>query len=233
MPLQTWTEPRNRPLQIPRARVAVPANGLPVSLIEAKQQLSIAVDDDSHDPRLQRLIAAAVEQVEQDTNLSLLDKTYVQTQPWILETNILFRPIIDVTSVRALTQTGGVTTIDPSDYFVDFAAGTLRLFKTNIQADPVEDRLEITYRAGHAASVPSLLDGFEIAWNLDPVFWGPQPVVWGSPTILATVPELAKHAILLLVSFWFENPDMIMPDNQTSMRAYYSITGRLKRSRYP
>jgi uncharacterized phiE125 gp8 family phage protein len=201
MPQYPWAQPRQRPLQIPRARVSVPAASLPVTLIEAKHQLSIAVDDDSHDPRLQRLIEAAVEMVESDTNQSLMVKTYVQTQPWTDSANLLFQPVGVVSAVSLVKPNASPVAVSAADYVVDTAAGTLRLIEVQTDADPTEDQLSITYTAGRATA--------------------------------AEVPALARHAVLLLVAFWFENPDMILADNQTSMRAYDHLKTRIMRSRYP
>lgn len=201
MPQYPWAQPRQRPPQIPRARVSVPAASLPVTLTEAKHQLNIAVDDDSHDPRLQRLIEAAVEMVESDTNQSLMVKTYVQTQPWTDSANLLFQPVAAVSAVSLVKPNASPVVVSAADYVVDTAAGTLRLLEVQADADPIEDQLSITYTAGRATA--------------------------------AEVPALAKHAVLLLVAFWFENPDMILADNQTSMRAYDHIKTRIMRSRYP
>lgn len=201
MPQYPWAQPRKRPLQIPRARVTVPPAVLPVTLTEAKHQLSIAVDDDSHDPRLQRLIEAAVEMVEGDTNLSIITKTYSQTQPYTDEINLLFRPVQSVSAVSLVKPNASPVAVSSADYVVDTAAGTLRLLEVQVDADPIEDQLSITYTAGHATA--------------------------------AAVPALAKHAILLMVAFWFENPDMIMADNMSSMMAYEKLKTRLMRSRYP
>jgi len=48
-----------------------------------------------------------------------------------------------------------------------------------------------------------------------------------------TVPATAKHAILLLVAFWFEMADMIISPNMISNTAYDSLVSVHQRSTYP
>lgn len=49
----------------------------------------------------------------------------------------------------------------------------------------------------------------------------------------STVPETAKHAILLLVAFWFEMADMIVSPNMISTAAYDALVAVHQRSTYP
>lgn len=47
------------------------------------------------------------------------------------------------------------------------------------------------------------------------------------------VPETAKHAIILLASFWFEMADMIINPNMVANSAYESLVAVHQRSTYP
>ena len=49
----------------------------------------------------------------------------------------------------------------------------------------------------------------------------------------ATIPETAKHAIILLVCFWFEMADLILSPNMIANQAYESLVAVHQRSTYP
>ena len=72
----------------------------------------------------------------------------------------------------------------------------------------------------------------------DNVLWPGTYARWDAVTInytvgLASVPAIAKQAMLLLIGHYFENRDMLMTDAITSMRAYENLVRRYTRSTYP
>jgi len=81
-------------------RVVTPPASEPVTIAEAKAQLSIGASDDSHDTELASMIAAAREEWERDTSIALITRTLEHRLPKFLDAVILsVRPAIAVSSV--------------------------------------------------------------------------------------------------------------------------------------
>jgi len=172
-----------------------------VTLEEAKEQLSIASSDTSHNSKINRLIEAARQKFEFDASVSLKNETYDDIFDRFYDRMRLGkRQITAVSSVTYFDNTNATQTLSTDVYAFDESLAEIRL-KVNQQFPSTESR-------------------------------------WDAVTIRYTTgftnaPQTAKHAILLLVAFWFENADMIVSPNLISTQAYDSLVAVHQRSTYP
>jgi uncharacterized phiE125 gp8 family phage protein len=133
-------------------RVVTPPASEPVTIAEAKAQLSIGASDDSHDTELASLIAAAREEWERDTSIALITRTLEHRLPKFLTSIALtVRPAIAVSSVKYIDSSGIEQTVTASDYYLD--GDEVRFLSTFVKPT-VQDRSEavrITYTAGYGS----------------------------------------------------------------------------------
>jgi uncharacterized phiE125 gp8 family phage protein len=133
-------------------RVVTPPTTEPVTIAEAKAQLSIGASDDSHDAELASMIAAAREEWERDTSIALITRTLEHRLPKFLSTVVLsVRPAIAVSSVTYVDTTGTTQTVSSTNYYLD--SDEVRFLDTFVKPD-VQDRSEavkITYTAGYGS----------------------------------------------------------------------------------
>jgi uncharacterized phiE125 gp8 family phage protein len=160
-------------------RVVTPPTSEPVTIAEAKAQLSIGASDDSHDTELVSIIAAAREEWERDTSIALITRTLEHRLPKLLEViTLTVRPVIAISSVKYMDAAGTEQTISSSEYYLN--GDEVRFLDTFVK--PVlQDRSEavrITYTAGYG-------------------------------TTSAACPELDRMAIKLSLANRFEDRDMI------------------------
>jgi uncharacterized phiE125 gp8 family phage protein len=173
----------------------------PVTIAEAKAQLSIAGSDTFHDGRVSRLITAARQKYEYDTQTNLLTATYDDTFDRLYDSmRLTQRPVTAVTSVKYYDEDGTQQTLSTDVYSIDLALQEIRLDVQQSWPDTQQrwDSVVIRYTTGYS-----------------------------------TIPETAKHAIMLLVAFWFEMADMIISPNMVSTSAYDSLVAVHQRSTYP
>jgi len=160
-------------------RVITPPASEPVTMPEAKAQLSIGANDDNHDMELVSMIAAAREEWERDTSIALITRTLEHRLPEFLSVITLsVRPAIAISSVKYMDANGVEQTVSSADYYLD--GQEVRFFNTFLRPT-LQDRSEavrVTYTAGYGASS-------------------------------RLCPELDKMAIKLSLANRFEDRDMI------------------------
>lgn len=159
-------------------RITAPA-ALPLSLAELKAHTRVEVSDD--DPLVMGYLRAAVEYVEQYTGLGLINQTWQQSFPAFSSRMTLYR--------RPLQAVDSVAYQDTSDVEQTLASTAYRV------AGIGNDK---------SAGWLSLASGQ--SW--------PSPYVGGEPvTVTYTVgfgathndvPELIRHAIMLVVATWYD-----------------------------
>jgi uncharacterized phiE125 gp8 family phage protein len=166
-------------------RVVTPPTSEPVTIAEAKAQLSIGASDDSHDIELTSMIAAAREEWERDTSIALITRTLEHRLPQFLSViQLSVRPVITVSSIKYMDSDGAEQTLSAAYYYLD--GDQIRFLNTFIQPT-IQDRSEavrITYTAGYGAASTAC-------------------------------PELDRMAIKLSLANRFENRDMIVSANYT------------------
>jgi len=187
----------NQPL---RSVLVSQSGSEPVTTAEAKAQLSIG-GDSSHDTRIGRLITAARQKYEHDTQTSLLTSTYDDVfNQFYDRMRLTARHITAVSSITYFDNGNTSQTLSTDIYGLDQSLSEIRL-KVDQQFPSTESRWDavtIRYTTGYSA-----------------------------------IPETAKHAILLLVAFWFENADMIVAPNMVSTSAYDHLVAVHQRATYP
>jgi uncharacterized phiE125 gp8 family phage protein len=133
-------------------RVVTPPASEPVTIAEAKAQLSIGASDDSHDTELASMIAAAREEWERDTSIALITRTLEHRLPKFLSTIVLsVRPAIAISSVTYADTTGTTQTVASSNYYLD--GDEVRFLDTFVKPDVQErsEAVKITYTAGYGS----------------------------------------------------------------------------------
>ena len=158
-------------------RTVAPAS-TPVTLAEAKRHCNVVASDE--DDLLTRLIAAATELVERDSNRALITQTLVLTRTGFPDGNKLplsRSPLQAVESVEYVDTAGNTQVFAATNYHVDSARepGLIWLnedsnWPTLVSRRP--DAVTVTYTAGY----------------------GDDP---------EDVPERARQAVLLLVGHWY------------------------------
>lgn len=152
----------------------------PVTLLEAKEQLSIAAAVTTHDALIGRLIAAARAWTETYCGRGWINQTWRLTLsefPAGGEIVLPRAPLSSVTSITYVDSDGATQTLSTSDYEADTTNEPGRVLRAYNVAWPVardkKNAVTITYVVGH----------------------GDEP---------ADVPEDARHAILMQVAHLFQ-----------------------------
>lgn len=179
----------------------------PVDLNEAKRHLNLSVSDSTHDSKLVAAIEAATEQVEQDTDLALIDQTFVLYRdrfPTGSQFSIPKRPLISVSGITYYDSDNTQQTLSTDVYLVDTSRRQIALKYDQEWPEITEQRngIAITALCGHGGSA-------------------------------SFVPRLTKQAILLQIGAWFYDPAMEDPKRSNWHNAYQRIIARLIRSSYP
>lgn len=189
-------------------RKTSPANN-PVSLVEAKQHLRVG--GTAQDAMIQRLVTAATEQLEIDTERSWIAQTFEQRMLGFPEKGgsilLNMRPIYSVEEITYKYESNGVA-----------AAATLP--DTQYDVDVARRRI---FLAPDVDSWPSTVENNR---SVTIAFTAGQPSA-------ECVPELAKQAILLEVGRLYFDPAQENLVNTNDGRSYEAIVRKLMRSSYP
>ena len=175
----------------------------PLTLSEAKKQLEIASNDTSHDVQIAALIQAAREQWEHDTD----SVTCFQTLRLRLPVwNDGFKlPRSPIHSITSIQYYDGSNTLQ-----------TLSASVYQLHVDEI--------RLAYLQTIPATSYRWD-AWAIN--------YKCGYSQDGASVPAVAKQAMLLLIGHYFENRDMLMSDAIQSFRPYEALVRRFMRSSYP
>lgn len=189
---------------ISQVEVVTPPTIEPLTLTEAKKQNFVASSDTIHDAELARLIQAAREQWESDTDSALLTQTLRVTAENFRGDSIALprRPIQSVTSITYYDSGDALQTLSSSIYTLDKSRRMVRRNWSQSWPDTYTrwDAVTVTYVAGF--------------------------------TDRSLVPAISKQAMLLLVGYYFDS-NRGDNDRPNDMRAYEALVARFMRSTYP
>lgn len=187
-----------------RITVVTPATLQPVSLEQARRQIFVATDDTTHDAELSDIIDVAVEQWESDTDSCLMARTLrVYLETWQDDEIYLpSRPVTSITSIKYFDDGDTEQTLSTSVYDLDQGSRAVRL-KFNRVWPSLSTRWD-------AAQV-NYVAGYSLA---------------------ASVPNIAKRAVLLLVGYYFAK-NRGDNDGPSDMKAYERLVQHHLRSTYP
>ncbi len=175
----------------------------PVTTDEAKRQCEIASDDDTYNDQLDAIINAATEQFESDTELCLISRAYyVQVDSWPLVIDLPKRPLQAVSAVKYYDTAGTLQTLSSSVYSVNLPARRIELAVDQVWPT-TQDRW----------------DAIKVEYT-------------AGHANAAACPASAKHAILLLVGYYF-GQNRGDNDRANDMVAYRRIVQQFLRSSYP
>ncbi len=174
----------------------------PVSLVEAKRNLRITAADS--DDEILSLIKQSREQVETDTQLQLINATWVMTLDYFpAEIEIRKPPVSSITSVAYIDFNGDSQTFLSTKYKLDDKSKPARLVPVFNDAWPTTrgeiNAVTVTFVAGYGAAATA-------------------------------VPELAKRAMHLLIAHWFNNREAVIigPTGSALPLAYKTIIQSLR-----
>ena len=142
----------NQPI---RSLLVSQAGSEPVTTSEAKQQLSIAASDTFHDARLSRLITAARQKYEHDTQTNLLTATYDDVFDRFYDRmRLTQRNVMAITSVSYYDTANALQTLTADVYQLDRSLQEVRL-KVDQRWPDIETRFDsvtIRYTAGYSTT---------------------------------------------------------------------------------
>ena len=177
----------------------------PVTLSQAKKQLEIADSDTSHDTHLNLLIQAAREQFEHDTSLLCYTQTWTLTADsfWDEDLHLPHRPIQSLTSITYYDSANSTQTLATSVYALDAAQQKIRL-------------------------------KYDQDWPYTVDRWDAVTITYvGGYSTTATIPAIAKQAVLLLIAHYFEHRGDGLVDAVNTFPQYDNLVRRAIRTSYP
>lgn len=182
--------------------ITAPAS-LPVTLDQAKRQVEVASDDASHDAYIESLIQVAVDQFETDCDHCLVSRKYfVNMGKWPRIIELPKRPVLSVDLIQYYDDGNSLQTLSTSVYSANLASRSIELKNDQVW--------------------PSAKD----RWNSIRVEY-----TCGYANI-AAIPAAAKHAILMLVGYYF-GQNRGDNDRASDMAAYKRLVSQFIRIDYP
>lgn len=186
-----------------RAVEVTPPAAEPLSLAEVRAHVELAATDSNHDVELERAIEDAREQWERDTSQYLIQRSMRLTVDRLEEMQFPHRPVSAIASVKYYDQSNTQQTLAASVY----------------QLDAANNRLRLAYDQDWPVTLDRW-DAVEINYTL------------GSHASGATVPAIAKRAMLLLVGYYFR-ANKGDDDRAYDLQAYERLVAKHMRSTYP
>lgn len=185
----------------------------PLTLSECKMQLNMADDETAFDSYLESLVKVVTEVVEHDTQLKLTRETWKYTMEQFEDDEfyIPLAPIASVTSIQYYDSANTLQTLSSAYYTLDGISGGLPRGNSRIYLNEPYD-WPYTYDREDAIQTT---------------------FVAGYSTTAANVPESLKHALKLLMTFFFEHRGEPVADNIRMYPAYDALITRFQRASYP
>lgn len=189
----------------PIARVTASPAIEPVSVADAKLHLRVTWGDE--DSLIANLVKAGREMVESDAEISLLPQTLTWYLDGFPEWEIALRkpPVNSITSITYLDADGTSQTLAASEYRFDAYSRPARLTPAYNEDWPD------TYQVTNAVTIVAAA-GYASA---------------------SEVPQIAKQAILMLLSHWYRNRDAVSQSLTHDVKlSYDSLISRIRWSGY-
>lgn len=185
----------------------------PLTLSECKMQLNIADDETAFDSYLETLVKVATEVLEHDTQLTLTRETWKYTMEQFKEDEFYIpkAPIVSVTSIQYYDSLNAQQTLSSAYYTLDGISGSLPRGNSRIY----------------------LNDPYDWPYTFDREDAIQTTFVVGYGATAAVVPESLKHALKLLITFFFEHRGEPVADNIRMYPAYDALMSRFLRASYP
>lgn len=165
----------------------------PVEIPEAKRQCFVTSDDD--DILMSRLIAAARSYAEKELWRAITPANYIAfSDQFPAEIVLPNPPLISVDKVEYINTSGTLTELATSAYEVDALSDPARIMPTDqwpMIATNRYNAVRVTYSAGYFEEPEG-----EEAYN--------------------NAPETIKHAILMMVKHFYDNPEAVVVNTGTA-----------------
>ena len=185
----------------------------PLTLSECKMQLNIADGETAFDTYLETLVKVATEVLEHDTQLTLTRETWKYTMEQFKEDEFYIpkAPIVSVTSIQYYDSLNSLTTLSSAYYTLDGISGGLPRGNSRIY---LNDPYDWPYTYDREDAIQTTF-------------------VVGYGATASVVPESLKHALKLLLTFFFEHRGEPVADNIRMYPAYDALVARFLRASYP
>jgi uncharacterized phiE125 gp8 family phage protein len=196
------------PLTKIRDYVSVAPTVEPVSIEEARLHLDL--DDNYYDSQLKQLIEVSRKRVEQDSRRSFVNQTRVLKMddfPGEVYIELPTAPVSSVTHVKYYDDTGSLQTFSSSKYTVD--------------SDGTPARVVL---------------GYSDSWPSSRGYYNDVHITYvaGYGSSASDVNEIARYAILMLISHLFNTPSITSPTSvNTVPHGYDALIASLKWGQYP
>ena len=175
-----------------------------ISLEQARKQCELDQDDATHDDQLSMLIDTATDQFENDCDICLLTQTQrVYLEDFIDEIYLPKRPIQSITSIKYYDQSDALQTLSSTVYSLNSPERSVELKFNQVWPSVATERW----------------DAVEVTY------------VCGYASA-SLVPAAAKHALLLLVGYYF-GQNRGDNDRPNDLNAYGRLVKQFLRSTYP
>lgn len=175
-----------------------------VTLEQARKQCELDQDDATHDSQLTMLIDTATDQFENDCDICLLTQTQrVYLKQFCDEIYLPKRPVQSITTVKYYDDSDALQTLASSVYTLNSPERSVELKFNQVWPSTASDRW----------------DAVEVTY------------VCGY-TSADLVPAAARHAILLLVGYYF-GQNRGDNDRPNDLNAYGRLVKQFLRSTYP
>ena len=175
-----------------------------ISLEQARKQCELDQDDATHDDQLSMLIDTATDQFENDCDICLLTQTQrVYLEDFIDEIYLPKRPIQSITSIKYYDQSDALQTLASTVYSLNSPERSVELKFNQVWPSVATERW----------------DAVEVTY------------VCGYASA-SLVPAAAKHALLLLVGYYF-GQNRGDNDRPNDLNAYGRLVKQFLRSTYP
>jgi uncharacterized phiE125 gp8 family phage protein len=186
----------------------------PVTVAEVKQQLNIADDETAHDDYLSLLIKTCTQQWEYDTQTKTTRETWryvMEAFPQSDEFYIPYGPIASISSIQYYDVGDDLQTLETVYYSLDGITGGIPKGNSRVWLNHPYD-WPSTYTREDAVQVT---------------------FVAGYAATATAVPQIFRHAILLLCTFYFEHRGEPVVGQMPMYPAYEHLVRRFMRSSYP
>jgi len=185
----------------------------PVSVAEVKQQLNIADDETAHDDYIRLLIQVATQQWEHDTQQVTTQQTWKYVIECFDDDEIIipYAPVASITHIKYYDVGNTLQTLSSAYYTLDGITGGVPKGNSRIWLNEPYN-WPSTYDREDAVQVT---------------------FVAGYSATASSVPQIYRHAILLLCTFYFEHRGEPVVGDLPMYPAYEALVRRFMRSTYP
>ncbi len=203
---------KNRRIEDERLSVVTAPTLLPVTIAEIRRQ--VVVDTSDYDPQLEAFAEMATSQYENDTQMNLMEKTYIWTLPFFYDERIYLpkRPVTAIDWIKYYDGNETLATITSTDY--ELVSGIDGF-------NPGIPYFELKWDKDWPSTHSSRIDSVQIQFKA------------GFGSTQASIPNLHKYPIWLAAAYMFEHRGEPISQSLKHLEAYQNMVNRFLPVRVP